>query len=460
MSKHESEFLRDELKVLIHQKRKSEKLQADLLKLEDSSLNAIQSTEEILGNLNIALPNLKSLSSNENNQTISKLKTRSWSDLNEEVQYMDDSDVNISELLNKQEIIKVKDSLKYIRADFNSLNKLDKYDYMMIGLAGTLASLVDIIFVHMPKNPGFLGAEGSGGGSLSNFIREKLNTSLTPAELSQLERDNWVPYDASHSKGLNRVVEGLGPRTHRFQTLGHDPILAFIFGVKDILKGEMTAIDKHGKIIIQTVNTVDKDIIGMNLFEAIGRAFGHLKSDIATKGGLPVPLMMLVQFLQFGKIGDKDYTFGQVTRMMYRSGYDFGHFISMSIPVMIIEVLVRVYFFIKSILDGKSIRESLPFMLSKKNSNPKLNTMLFTAHAIAASVNAGKIAVTQNPLSINYTQWLVFARYSYKEIKWVAFEKQAKQYDYVQKEIDTNWMKVHETLEQTMLLVEDRTLKL
>lgn len=206
MSKDKSEFLRDELKVLIHQKRKSEKLQADLLKLEDSSLNAIQGTEEILGNLNIALPNLTSLSSNENNQTISKLKTRSWNDLNEEVQYMNDSDVNISELLNKQEIVKVKDSLKYIRADFNSLNKLDKYDYMMIGLAGTLASLVDIVFVHMPKNPGFLGAEGSEGGSLSNFVREKLNTSLTPAELSQLERDNWVPYDASHSKGLNREI--------------------------------------------------------------------------------------------------------------------------------------------------------------------------------------------------------------------------------------------------------------
>lgn len=455
MSQGNSDFLKDELKVLIHQKRESDKLQTGLSSIENITLNSIRETEEILNKLNIVIPNPIESSTTEDKETMSKLKTRNWNDLIDEVQYINDSEVNISELLNEQEITKVKESLKNIRADFNSLNNLDKYDYMMIGLAGTLASLVDIIFVHMPKNPGFLGAKGSEGGSLSNFVREKLNASLTPAEVSQLERDNWVPYDASHSRRLDKVVEGLGPRTHRFQTLGHDPILAFIFGVKDILKGEMTAIDKHGKIIIQSVNTMNKDIIGMNLFEAIGRVFGHLKSDIATKGGLPAPLMMLVQFLQFGKIGDKDYTFGQVTRMMYRSGYDFGHFISMSVPVMIIEVLVRVYFFIKSIRDGKSIKESLPFMISKKNSNPKLNTMLFTAHAIATSVNAGKIAVTQNPLSINYTQWLVFTRYSYKEIKWTAFEKQAKQFDYVQKEIDTNWMKVHETLEQTMLNVKN-----
>ena len=37
--------------------------------------------------------------------------------------------------------------------------------------------------------------------------------------------------------------------------------------------------------------------------------------------------------------------------------------------------------------------------------------MKLTAHTIGAAMNAGKVAIHQgNPLAVNYTQWLSFAR--------------------------------------------------
>jgi hypothetical protein len=121
-------------------------------------------------------------------------------------------------------------------------------------------------------------------------------------------------------------VAGLGPGTHRFQSLGHDPILGFLFGVKDILQGTFTAIDKTGKLIVQPVALADPALLTMNLFEAIGRVFGHLQSDVATAAGLPAPLMPLFQFLQFGAFGQHGYTVGEISRIMYRSHYDFATF--------------------------------------------------------------------------------------------------------------------------------------
>jgi hypothetical protein len=107
------------------------------------------------------------------------------------------------------------------------------------------------------------------------------------------------------AKGINVKVEGLGPRTHRFQSLGHDPVLGFIFGVKDILRGTFTSIDTNGHLISQNVEIKDPTILGMNLFEALARVFGHMKSDIGTPGNLPVPLMPLFNILQFGSFGEK-----------------------------------------------------------------------------------------------------------------------------------------------------------
>ncbi len=217
-------------------------------------------------------------------------------------------------------------------------------------------------------------------------------------------------------------MAGLGPGSHRFQSLGHDPLLGFIFGVRDILRGEFSAISKDGHLIIQQV--ADPRLQGeyflIRILEALKTQFGHLASDVATPLGLPAPLMPLLLFLQFGTIGNHQYTVGEVARQMYRSGYDFRHFTASSIPVMITEIIVRLGYFINSMSAGETLTEATP-----ASSSLKLRRQLLIAHSIATLINAGKVYITQNPLAISWTQVLAFLRYVMPEIAFLLYGKEA-----------------------------------
>ena len=230
---------------------------------------------------------------------------------------------------------------------------------------------------------------------------------------------------------------------------GQDPILGFLFGVKDILQGTFTAIDKTGKLIIQSVPLADPALLTMNLFEAIGRVFGHLQSDVATAAGLPAPLMPLFQFLRFGSFGQQGYTVGEISRIMYRSHYDFRHFLAMSVAPLLIEVVARLCYFARRLAAGHSIADAVPFEVAASAPKPKLRTMLFSAHLMATAANAGKVALTQNPLAINYSQWLAFFGYALPQAKWAICDREDAQMRFVQEAIDSDWAKLDADLTMT-----------
>ena len=132
--------------------------------------------------------------------------------------------------------------------------------------------------------------------------------------------------------------------------------------------------------------------------------------------------MGLFDLLQFGSIGEEEQTIAEIVQGMYYEGYDFIHFCSLSLPVMITEVIVRLGYAAKRIKEGHTVKESVPVSLNR-DKHPKLATMLFIAHAGATAANTGKIYFTQNPMSINYPQWVAFAKYSYSQIKWAVINK-------------------------------------
>ncbi len=166
-----------------------------------------------------------------------------------------------------------------------------------------------------------------------------------------------VPYDAQDNRNTTIRVEGLSAYYHRLLSLGHDPLLGLIFGVADILTGRMTTIDKTGKIVSQVMeNYADRK--ETDVFAAIAKQIIHFKSDITTSMGLPAPLMSLFDFLQFGKIGEYDQTIAEIVQGMYYEGYDFIHFCTLSIPVMIVEVVTRIGYAFKCIKEGHSIKDS------------------------------------------------------------------------------------------------------
>lgn len=320
----------------------------------------------------------------------------------------------------------------------SEIHELKKYDITISIAAGLLGAAIDILLVGIPKKT----PEGVKGGPLSNYVRDWFDKQFPEEEMEKLANSkvSKVPYDAQDNRNTAIHVEGLSAYYHRLLSLGHDPLLGLIFGVADILTGRMTTIDKTGKIVSQVMeNYADRK--ETDIFAAIAKQIIHFKSDITTSMGLPAPMMGLFNFLQFGKIGDYEQTISEIVQGMYYEGYDFIHFCTLSIPVMIVEVVTRIGYAFKHIKEGYSVKESIPFSMNREK-HPKLATMLFIGHSAATAVNAGKVYFTQNPMAINYPQWIAFAKYSYKQLKWVLIDKPNARDAYVSGRLNEQLAKV------------------
>lgn len=147
-----------------------------------------------------------------------------------------------------------------------------------------------------------------------------------------------VPYDATRHSGEGFHDRNMRGGQHRAKTLGHDPILGWIFGVANIISDTITICPefKLGEKIIRIpyIESYKVDMgsnfcwkeriatwtVFQNSFESIEEdrhrlyaalfAQGvHLASDKFTKAGLPIPFLSLID-------SDKAYE-------IYKDGYDY-----------------------------------------------------------------------------------------------------------------------------------------
>lgn len=404
--------------------------------------NSIASSESLLKELGLG-DRLEHLKNNPSPPPKQKqvIKMPSWEEVVNDARNSVPEEVDLHSFFTAEELKSNERYLQQLREDFNNIHRLDAIDYSICVSAGILAAAVDIFLVGIPEKT----KDGINAGPLSNYIRQKFDEAIPADKIKQLERQFKVPYDASTNYNLNEYVDGLSSWFHRYHSLGHDPILGFIFGVFDILTGKFTAIDRNGKIISQIIGDAPE---GMTIFKAISQVFGHMKSDVNTSMGLPVPIMTLFNKLQFGSIGEDGLTIAEVARGMYAEGYDFKHFCSMSIPTMIIEVIVRVSYFFKRLKEGHTIKDSIPANGIRRK-KPKLQTMLFISHTICTATNGGKVYFTQNPLAINYTEWMAFAKYSLSQLKWTLFEKPNLRDNYVDGKLNEEWDSLQSMINDT-----------
>lgn len=368
-----------------------------------------------------------------------------WEELCIQAEQEVGSTTDLESLFTDEELRMNQVALRALNTDYNNIHKLDKIDITICAAAGILGAVVDILLIGIPQKT----LDGLKGGPLSNYVRDWFNQRFPEEEMEKLANSkvSKVSFDAQDNRHTTEYVTGLSAYYHRLLSLGHDPILGLIFGVYDILTGKMTTIDKTGKIVSQVMeNYADRK--ESDIFAAIAKQIIHFKSDITTSMGLPVPLTALFNLLQFGSIGEEEQTIAEIVQGMYYEGYDFIHFCSMSIPTMIIEVIIRLGYGIKRIKEGNAIKDSIPFSLNREK-HPKLSTMLFIGHSAATAVNAGKVYFTKNPMAINYPQWIAFAKYSYKQLKWVLLEKPELRDAYVRGIIAEELKEVYAEIDET-----------
>lgn len=425
--------------VLMHQFSELQSIKNTNKEVKDSVEKIIGESESLLNELGIPLNQVSSI---EWNPPTGEIVIPSWSELCRNAEENVGAEVNLENLFSKDEIFDNERVIQSLNEDYKAIHKLDKDDIAISAMAGIIGALVDILMVGIPVKT----SKGLEGKPLSTFVREWFEKVLPEEEMRKLanSKKSKVPYDAQDNRNTKIDVEGLSSYYHRVLSLGHDPLLGFLVGVFDIMTCRMTTIDKNGKFVSQVMeNYIDRK--ETELFEAIAKQIRHLKSDVTTAMGLPAPLMGVFNLFQFGDIEGK--TIAEIVQGMYFEGYDFVHFSSLSISAMVVEVIVRMGYALKRIRNGYSIRESIPISLNREQ-NPKLSTMLFISHSVASGINVGKIYFMKNPMAINYPQWLLFARYSYSQLKWALYDQAELGDAYVRGIISDDLVKAYKDIDE------------
>jgi hypothetical protein len=283
------------------------------------------------------------------------------------------------------------------------LPQLNSTEITVSIISGLIAVLIDVIFVGTPELIKiYKGGENFDGSRLTGVLRnltDSEDSKLAPA-FKWLSDKCKVTYDISAKKGI------VTPNNHRLRSLSHDPFFGLLFAVADILMGTTTCIDNNGKLSILPSPT--KASSSQKWFAVI-YYMGHIVSDVCTSRGIPVPGFFLTQFFT-NEIGGASVN--NIAQSMYLDGYDLRHMASMSVPVLVKEMLINIYLkmnqettaAISTIAEKE--KQELDFEL-------KTYKMKFIADSIATSGNLVKFIsppVSGNPCAINMVQWMSFIR--------------------------------------------------
>ena len=167
--------------------------------------------------------------------------------------------------------------------------------------------------------------------------------------------------------------------------------------------------------------------------------FGHLASDVnapsamGNRGmGLPAPFMGIVRMFNGIPVGGSDL--GKQVEYMYVNGYDFRQFVAMSIPALIMEVVMRVCYAAKQVKLakeplGQALVDTVPTRMS-----PRFRMMLAIGYGSMAGVNAGRVYVTENIMTLNSAAWMGLAWNGFHALKWALFEKHLKLWEGIERD--------------------------
>ena len=339
-----TESEKETLKVLKMHEQRLEKLTAKLNAQEEDQIE-----QEELGELKErieALLKLQSISySQEQIDVPAPLKTQvnnadipSWEDCVQQANKEVQREIELEDLLSKEEFNFCIEEVERINAEFSSKTSIfNKKDLVFLTIATALQTARWIIIQDIM---GDLGQQIDGTSRLSHndkSIKEATKKSNKAFQRyfeqhghrgSLKSYKSWeeiifssAPYDTT--LGSPKVGENLGGRYHRYKTLGHDPILGWIFGSANFITDTCT-LSNFNSYRISRVGSphfstpVDLPTIFYEVFDSIREdwlrlpagvfaQFVHLKSDLFTKLGLPIPLLSAFSETLAGKLYKSQY---------------------------------------------------------------------------------------------------------------------------------------------------------
>lgn len=374
--------------------------------------------------------------------------------------------VGLQDVLSIDDFVKAQCRYDGYVSEFNKRYELDQWDYAISAGCAVFAGLLDCLWVKAPLKPTVQYSQQVDG-LFNQEVQKAFNKVISP-ELGKKFSKIFPVYSADTSvvSKLLGVEDGdkiLNPFNHRLRALSHDPLLGLFFGAYDMLNNTCTVVkDGHISSFASSVTYgVNDNIENFSISQLIGRMLGHFASDInapsanGNRGmGLPAPFMGLLRMLKDVPVGNS--TFDKQIEYMFVNGYDCRQFIATSIPMAIMEILMRVFYIAKQCKKydakfGETVVDTLPLTM-----NPKFRIMLAIAYGTTSAINAGKIYVTQNIMNANCASWMWLVWHGFHALKWSLYDKHLKLWDGIMGREIANIYEIIENIES----LENRANKL
>ena len=412
---------KDILQAMGYVRQKSEQLAQKQGQMTQDIYQALSETDAVLDRYADLIQEPVSMKTTPTQQVISPSQTEGIHTILQKSREQNIPLVRFEHLLTQTEIRQVIAEYETFEDQWEQDRRLDRSDMLAVGVVSSLSVCLNLICV------------GEGTAQAGKQLLTWLG-----APTAHIKDSAKVSFD----KVLPKAFGASG--NHRWNSLSHHVTPAgFVHAVRDVLLGTSTHVVNgevritdnitHGSLYTWTKEYIEIPIIG-DLLTACKIVLQHWWSDVNTALGLPGPLMMLAKFLEFGSIsyGGETLTVAQFAQKLFEAGMDMRRFIGDSIIVVLSEILMRAWFFFRTLHEGKGW--STAFSQLKMHS--KLQKALLTVHGSSCLVQAGKVYLTANPLLINPAQWLAFGRYLLGYLQSGVTKSQKKDADHLQRWIE------------------------
>lgn len=355
--------------------------------------------------------------------------------------------VVLEDIVTAHEIQKAFDELSTINAEFSRKTSIvNKTDLSFLAIATALQVAKSLLFPYVSSKFDYGNSFDPNERLEHNdkFIEKthkEDNDRFRDKALKKNGKGYWInmlyqtpPYDIT--KGSKDLGINMGGKYHRMYTLGHDPMLGWIFGTANILTDCITfnnfntnrisrvdSITGAKKMVItpevvplhsmfsECVNMAKAD--KLNLPSAVFAQAAHFKSDKFTKLGLPVPILSSINEDFASKLYSENYDALCFSRDVKIVGASFA--ISKIVDIII------------------SLTHSL-FRLeheSKEMFEVRTRKILLISNSIASTSTLISAGITKNPKNIDVGSLLNTVAHLFTDLRFIAKIKQ----EYIENEI-------------------------
>lgn len=269
---------------------------------------------------------------------------------------------------------------------------------------------------------------------------QKANDEFRDKNRKKYETGHWInilyqtpPYDIT--KGSKDLGINMGGAYHRMYTLGHDPILGWVFGTINILTDIITLNNFQsyrvsrdpmkitnervpiGEMLRESYDLIKYDFL--NLPAAVFAQAQHFKSDEYTKVGLPIPILSSMNEEFASKIYKNNYDALCVARDLKIVGASFA--------------VSKIFDIIISLVHGLFRKEDEPIDIFEV----RTKKILLISNSIASGSTILNSSITSNPKNLDIGSLFNTVTHLFTDIMFIAKIKQ----EFIDREITDNLQK-------------------